>query len=153
MIFGAFAMDFNTLENKDHGPARLPQTVAGSPSAVAGGADLDLAEMTDATQDANGRTTTADDRAAVLHKSEFLDRVSTASNVPRAQVRRIVEATLAELGRALAQDGTVVLPPFGTARVRRRRATRDGEVVLVRLRRNTVPAARRNAQQGADPAA
>lgn len=81
--------------------------------------------------------------SANLHKSEFLDRVSATSNVPRAQVRRIVEATLAELGRALTDGESIVLPPFGSARVRRRRAARGGEIVLIRLRRNTIPADRR----------
>ena len=86
------------------------------------------------------------DAGSVLHKAEFLDRVSAASNVSRAQGRRIVDATLAELGRALTGDESIVLPPLGTARVRRRRSARGGEVVLIRLRRNTVPAQHRAAR-------
>ncbi|ARJ70099.1 HU family DNA-binding protein [Paracoccus contaminans] len=88
----------------------------------------------------------SDDAGLVLHKAEFLDRVSAASNVPRAQVRRIVEATLAELGQALTGDEALVLPPLGTVRVRRRRSAPGGEIVLVRLRRNTVPAEHRPAK-------
>lgn len=92
--------------------------------------------------------TDGDEGVTGLHKAEFLDRVSSASNVSRAQARRVVEATLSELGRALSGDEPVVLPPLGTARVRRRRAMRDGEVVLIRLRRNTVPADRRHTPPG-----
>lgn len=104
---------------------------------------------TDAAQTAAGAAGASprtDEAAAVLHKAEFLDRVSASSNVPRSQVRRIVDATLAELGRALTQDESIALPPFGTAHVRRRRTTRGGEVVLLRLRRNTVASDRRNAR-------
>ena len=86
-----------------------------------------------------------DGGVTALHKAEFLDRVSAASNVSRAQAKRVVDATLSELGRALSAGEPVVLPPFGTARIRRRRAMRDGEVVLLRLRRNSVPGDRRNA--------
>ena len=73
--------------------------------------------------------------ARILHKREFLTRVAQQVNVPRAQIRDIVEATLEQLGNAIAEGETLALPPFGKARVSRQRTTKGGEVLVLRLRR------------------
>ncbi len=76
--------------------------------------------------------------ARILHKREFLTRVAHQVNVPRAQIREIVEATLEQLGNAIAEGETLALPPFGKARVSRQRTTKGGEVLILRLRRKGV---------------
>lgn len=48
---------------------------------------------------------------------------------------RAVEATLAELGRAIAAGETLALPPFGKARVSRQKTVKGSEVLVLRLRR------------------
>lgn len=73
--------------------------------------------------------------AAVLAKREFVARVAENCGVPRAQVRAVVEATLAELGRAIAAGETLALPPFGRARVNRQKTVKGSEVMILRLRR------------------
>ena len=73
--------------------------------------------------------------ARILHKREFLARVAAELDIPRAQIREIVEATLNQLGRAISDGETLALPPFGKARVSRQTTTRGGEVLVLRLRR------------------
>lgn len=73
--------------------------------------------------------------ARILHKREFLARVAAEVDVPRAQIRDIVEATLNQLGRAIAEGETLALPPFGKARVSRQVTNKGGEVLVLRLRR------------------
>ena len=73
--------------------------------------------------------------ARVLHKREFLARVAADVDLSRAQIREVVEATLNQLGRAIAEGETLALPPFGKARVSRQTTTRGGEVLVLRLRR------------------
>ena len=73
--------------------------------------------------------------ATVLHKRDFIARVGTSCDLPHAQLRRAVEATLAELGRAIAAGETLALPPFGKARVSRQKTVRGSEVLVLRLRR------------------
>ena len=75
--------------------------------------------------------------AKVLQKREFVSRVATAADLPRNQVRDIVEITLAELGRAIAAGETITLPPFGKARVSRQKSVKGGEVLVIRLRRKS----------------
>lgn len=73
--------------------------------------------------------------ARVLHKREFLARVAADVEAPRTQIREVVEATLNQLGRAIAGGETLALPPFGRARVSRQETATGGEVLVLRLRR------------------
>ena len=73
--------------------------------------------------------------ARVLHKREFLSRVAAEVDLPRAQIRHIVEATLNQLGLAISSGETLALPPFGKARVSRQTTSNGGEVLVLRLRR------------------
>ena len=70
-----------------------------------------------------------------VRKKEFMGRVAEASGKSRAEIRLIVEATLAELGNAFANGETLALPPFGKARVSRQKDIQGGEVIVLRLRR------------------
>ena len=76
--------------------------------------------------------------ARILHKREFLARVAADVDLSRAQIRDVVEATLNQLGRAIAEGETLALPPFGKARVSRQATAKGDEVLVLRLRRKDV---------------
>ena len=46
-----------------------------------------------------------------------------------------IEATLAQLGKALSAGETLAVPPLGRARVNLERDQRGGEIITLRLRR------------------
>lgn len=75
--------------------------------------------------------------AQVVQKKDFVDRVVAATGAKRSEVKPIIEATLAQLGVALASGETLAVPPFGRARVNRERDLRGGEVITLRLRRKS----------------
>lgn len=72
---------------------------------------------------------------------DFVDRVVAASGAKKADARPIIEATLAQLGKALSAGETLAVPPLGRARINLERDPRGGEVITLRLRRR--PATRR----------
>lgn len=71
----------------------------------------------------------------IVQKREFLDRVVAASGAKKNDARVIVEATLAELGKAFAAGESLAVQPFGKARVNRQKDVGGGEVLILRLRR------------------
>lgn len=73
--------------------------------------------------------------ARVVQKREFVDRVVDATGGKKGDVRPIVEATLSQLGLAFAAGETLVIHPFGRARVSMRKNIAGGEVINLRLRR------------------
>ena len=74
--------------------------------------------------------------ARVVQKREFVDRVVEATGAKKGDVKPIVEATLDQLGRAFASGETLVVNPFGRARVSMRKNNGKGsEVINLRLRR------------------
>ena len=73
--------------------------------------------------------------AHVLQKKDFVDRVVAASGAKKADARPIIEATLAQLGKALSAGETLAVPPLGRARVNLERDQRGGEIITLRLRR------------------
>ncbi|MDO5622583.1 MAG: HU family DNA-binding protein [Paracoccus sp. (in: a-proteobacteria)] len=73
--------------------------------------------------------------AKIVQKREFLDRVVAASGAKKNDARVIVEATLAELGKAFAAGESLAVQPFGKARVNRQKDVGGGEVLILRLRR------------------
>lgn len=75
--------------------------------------------------------------ARVLQKRQFLSAVAHRAGLRNAQVKQIVEATLAELGDAIAAGRTLALPPLGRARINRQRDVSGSEVITLRLRRRT----------------
>ena len=72
--------------------------------------------------------------AHVLQKKDFVDRVVAASGAKKADARPIIEATLAQLGKALSAGETLAVPPLGRARVNLERDQRGGEIITLRLR-------------------
>ena len=70
-----------------------------------------------------------------LRVKDLVDRVSSTGDFKKKDVRDIVEATLAELGRALEAGEVLNLPPFGKLRVGRSRDLANGSVMTLKLRR------------------
>ena len=75
--------------------------------------------------------------ARVLQKRQFLNAVAQRSGLRSAQIKEVVEATLAELGEAIASGQTLALPPLGRARVNRQKDVSGAEVIILRLRRRS----------------
>jgi len=73
--------------------------------------------------------------ATVLQKRQFLNRIAQRTGQRSADIRDIVEATLAELGDAIAAGQTLALPPLGRARINRQKDISGSEVIVLRLRR------------------
>lgn len=77
--------------------------------------------------------------ACVVQKKDFVDRVVAASGARKADARPIIEATLAQLGKALSAGETLAVPPLGRARVNLEHDQRGGEIITLRLRRRPAP--------------
>lgn len=75
--------------------------------------------------------------AKVVQKRDFVDRVLAASGAKKSDARPVIEATLDQLGRALAAGETLAIPPLGRARVTLEKDSRGGEVITLRLRRKS----------------
>jgi len=73
--------------------------------------------------------------ATVLQKRQFMNRIAQRTGQRNADIRDIVEATLAELGEAIAAGQTLALPPLGRARINRQKDVSGSEVIVLRLRR------------------
>ncbi|MCB1357043.1 MAG: HU family DNA-binding protein [Maritimibacter sp.] len=73
--------------------------------------------------------------AKVLQKRQLLARVVQRTGLRSAEVKPVVEATLAELGDAIAGGMTLALPPLGRARISQSIDRSGAEIVTLRLRR------------------
>ena len=73
--------------------------------------------------------------AKVLQKRQLLAQVVRRTGLRSADIKPVVEATLAELGNAIAAGMTLALPPLGRARVRHSIDRSGAEIVTLRLRR------------------
>ncbi len=74
--------------------------------------------------------------AVLLRKKDFVERVVAASGAKKKDARDVIDATLKLLGEALAAGESVVLPPFGRARVSRQVDRKGGEMLVVKLVRS-----------------
>lgn len=72
---------------------------------------------------------------AMMKVKDLIDRVATASDQNKKDVRAIVEATLAELGKALEAGETLILPPLGRVRIANQKSDAAGQVMTLKLRR------------------
>lgn len=72
---------------------------------------------------------------AMMKVKDLIDRVATASDQNKKDVRAIVEATLAELGKALEAGETLILPPLGRVRIANQKSDASGQMMTLKLRR------------------
>lgn len=70
-----------------------------------------------------------------LKKKELIARVTEALGARKGGVKEVVEATLLAMGAALSKGESLNLPPFGKARVNRKRDVPGGEMLVLKLRR------------------
>ncbi len=88
------------------------------------------------TRRTGGNSGNSSPRAAqIIQKREFIDRVLASTGGKKNQIKPVVEATLEELGKAFAAGETLVVPPFGRARVSMKKNIEGGEVINLRVRR------------------
>ena len=73
--------------------------------------------------------------ARVLQKRQLVAHVVRRTGLRSSDIKPVVEATLAELGNAIAAGMTLALPPLGRARVRHSIDRSGAEIVTLRLRR------------------
>ena len=72
-----------------------------------------------------------------MRKKDLVERVAAMTGAKKRDVKPVVEATLQMLGNALASGEMLALPPLGRAKVNRKRDLPSGEVLMVKLRRNS----------------
>lgn len=72
---------------------------------------------------------------AQMKVKDLIDRVAAAADQNKKDVRAIVEATLAELGKALEAGESLNLPPFGRVRIANQKADGSGQLMTLKLRR------------------
>lgn len=66
---------------------------------------------------------------------DLIERVAVATDVNRKEVRVIVDAVLAELGKALEANESLNLPPFGRVRIANQKTDDSGQMMTLKLRR------------------
>lgn len=72
---------------------------------------------------------------ASMRVKDLIERVSAAADQNKKDVRAIVEATLAELGKALEAGESLNLPPFGKIRIANQKGDASGQMMTLKLRR------------------
>jgi len=69
-----------------------------------------------------------------LRKKELIEAVITSTGMKRGDVKKIVEAALVEMGRALQDSRDLNLQPFGNVKINRERKLDEGRVLATRIR-------------------
>ena len=70
-------------------------------------------------------------------KKHLLEKVAERSGVRKNEVRPILDAVLAELGEAFAEDAEMVLQPLGKVMVKQVKDVKNATVYTCRIRRST----------------
>ena len=83
----------------------------------------------------NAEARSTNTAAPALKMKDLIDKVVTSTGAKKADVRAVIEATLAALGDALSNGDTLNLPPFGRAKVSRTADAGSGKAMTVKLRR------------------
>ncbi len=95
--------------------------------------DQDLAE--DGAHEATALD--AAEASTMIRKKDFIERIVAESGAKKGDVRLIAETALKVLGDALSKGEALNLPPLGRAKITRTIDKNDGEVLVIKLRRNT----------------
>lgn len=72
-----------------------------------------------------------------LRKKELFDLVCARSGMKKKDVKPVVEAMLAVLGDALAEQREMQLPPLGKLKVQRGKELSDGRALVLKLRQKS----------------
>jgi nucleoid DNA-binding protein len=73
--------------------------------------------------------------ATQMKVKDLIERVAAATDLNKKDVRAIVDATLAELGKALEANESLNLPPFGRLRIANQKSDASGQMMTLKLRR------------------
>ena len=114
-------------------PAKARET---SPAATAPAAKTTPVKAASASPVVPKTSAQSEQASSVLKMKDLIDKVVAATGAKKADVRGIIEATLAALGDALSKGNTLNLPPFGRAKVSRAAEAGSGKAMTVKLRRN-----------------
>jgi nucleoid DNA-binding protein len=72
----------------------------------------------------------------IVKLKDLLEEVSKSTGSKKKSIKEAVIATLAALGAALSRGDDLNLPSVGKAHVNRQRTLADGEMIIVKMRRN-----------------
>nr|WP_244995797.1 HU family DNA-binding protein [Pseudooceanicola nitratireducens] len=73
---------------------------------------------------------------------ELLDQVAEGQDLKRADVRRVLEEALTQIGTALGEGRDLSLPGLGKLKVKRATRKGDRRVIEARLRQDAPPQGR-----------
>lgn len=76
-----------------------------------------------------------DKEAVQTRVKDLVERVALAVGQKNKDVREVIAATLAELGKALENGEALNLPPFGKIKISRTRSLDSGSAMTLKLRR------------------
>lgn len=85
--------------------------------------------------DTGDETPDAVDETPILKKTDLLDRIVERTGLKRRDAKTALDATLLELGHALAAGDELRLPPLGKLRVQREKVGANASVYTCKLRR------------------
>lgn len=71
-----------------------------------------------------------------VRKKELIDRVVLESGMKKKDVKPVVEAMLAVLGRSLSQGEEMIAHPLGKLKVNREKQLTNGKMMIVKVRQN-----------------
>jgi len=74
---------------------------------------------------------------APIKKPELIDRVVAETGMKKKDVKPVVEAMLAVLGRTLADGEEITAPPMGKLMIKRVKDTANAKVMTLKLRHPT----------------
>lgn len=72
-----------------------------------------------------------------VKKPELIDRIITETGMKRKDVKPVVEATLAVLGRTLAEGEELTVPPLGKLMIKRVKDLPNAKILTLKLRHPT----------------
>ncbi|MCV2880771.1 HU family DNA-binding protein [Actibacterium sp. XHP0104] len=75
------------------------------------------------------------EKTVFVQKKDLIERVVQESGLKKSQVKPVVEATLAVLGKALSNGEALNIRPLGKVQVNRRKDMAKGHVLTTRIRR------------------
>lgn len=71
----------------------------------------------------------------VVKKKELIDRVTEASGVKRGLTKKVIEATLKEMGDIMQEGTEMNLPPLGKLSINRQKEVANAFILIAKLRR------------------
>ncbi len=86
----------------------------------------------------------------VMRKKELIDAVVERSAIKKKDAKPVVDAMLAILGEALADNRELILPPLGRIKVRREKALPNGRVMVVKVRQSSQTSDEASGDDGED---